>query len=424
MEKLTAYLGFEARYVVFPLIALLAGGCAKLVIGRYLRHWARKTKNRFDDLFVGYLDSLMTPVVLIAVLYGLSHWLPLSDKAAAYLRQGLQVCVICVLAFLSAKLTSSLLVLSGEGRESWQKYLQHFRTLSAVLFGLIAAALVLKVLRINLAGEGIRLMRIVGILAGAYVVIKIVGLGVAQMERLVEDKDPVLSEAEKRAKTLGKIIKSTAAIIVAGVAVMMILSEFGMNIAPIITGAGIAGIAVGFGAQNLVRDVISGFFLIFEDQIRVGDYVRINGFGGTVETMRLRTTVLRDVDGTVHIFPNGEIKQVSNQTKEYSYCVVDVGVAYGESVDRVMEVLAGVGAELREDAGYAPLLLEPLEVMGVQDLAASQVAIRVRIKTLPLKQWMVARELRRRIKNRFDRENIEIPFPQLQIHLDKADKPA
>ena len=205
---------------------------------------------------------------------------------------------------------------------------------------------------------------------------------------------------------------------------MMILSEFGMNITPIITGAGIVGLAVGFGAQNLVRDVISGFFLIFEDQIRVGDVAKINGVGGTVENIRLRTTILRDVEGTVHIFPNGEIKQVANLTKEFSYYLINLGVAYKENVDQVMDVLKKIGEELQKDPDYAPLILDPLEIMGVDDFGDSQVTIKLRIKTLPLKQWVVGRELRRRIKNTFDEKKIEIPFPQICVHFAETTKPS
>ena len=417
MEKLTAFFGFEARYIIYPFIALFIGVCVKLVIGRYLHKWAKNTENKLDDLIVAYLDSLMTPLILVAILYGLSHWLPVSAKAIEYLQKAIIVCTILILAYLTAKLVSSILILSGEKRENWQKYLQPFRTLLNVFFALIAAALVLRALNVNLTGEGIRLVRITGIIAGAYVISKIVNLAVAQMENLVESKDPAMSETEKRAKTLGKIINSTAIVIVASVSIMMILSEFGMNITPIITGAGIAGLAVGFGAQNLVRDIISGFFLILEDQIRVGDVARINEIGGAVEAIRLRTTVLRDLEGIVHIFPNGEIKQVANMTKEFSFYVINLGIAYKENVDQVMELLVQIGEELRKDPEYSSFILAALEVMGVDDFADSHVTIRMRIKTLPMKQWMVGRELRRRIKNTFDSRKIEMPFPQINVHF-------
>ena len=417
MEKLTAYLGFEARYIVYPFIVLLIGVCVKLIIGRYLRKWAARTENKVDDLIVAYLGSLIIPVILISILYGLSHWLPLSEKAMLYFQKGILVAAILVLAYLSARLVSSILILSGETGENWKKYIRPFRTLSNVLFALIAAALILRASNVNLSSEGIRLARIIGIIAGAYVIVKIVNLAVAQMEHMVDGKGLTLSEAQKRAKTLGKIINSAAVVIVVSVSIMMILSEFGMDITPIITGAGIVGLAVGFGAQNLVRDIISGFFLILEDQIRVGDVAKINGIGGSVEDIRLRTTILRDAEGTVHIFPNGEIKQVANLTKEFSYYLIDLGVAYKENVDRVMEVLSRIGEDLQKDPEYSPLILAPLEVMGVDDFSSSQVTIKIRIKTLPLKQWTVGRELRRRIKNVFDSQKIEIPFPQIDVHF-------
>ncbi len=423
MEKLTEYLGFEARYIIFPFIALLVGAGAKLIIGRYLRKWADQTENKLDDRIVAFLDHLVTPLALLAVLSGLSYWMPLSENALAYFRKGLGIVAILVLAYSMARLASSLIALSGDSREEWKRYARTFRNLAYVLLGLIAAALILKILNVNLSGEGIRLIRIIGIIAGAFLTVKIVNLAVVQMERLVEDKGLTLSEAQKRARTLGKIANSAAIVLVAGVSIMMILSEFGMNITPIITGAGIVGLAVSFGAQNLVRDVISGFFMILEDQIRVGDVARINGVGGTVENIRLRTTILRDAEGIVHIFPNGEIKQVANLTKEYSYYLIDLGVAYKENIDQVMEVLRQIGEELQRDPDFSPLIIDPLEVMGVDNFADSQVTIKLRIKTLPLKQWAVGRELRRRIKNTFDEKNIEIPFPQVRVHFAEAGKP-
>jgi len=298
------------------------------------------------------------------------------------------------------------------------------RMLSNVLLALVGIALSLRILNINLTDEAMRLVRIVGIVVGAYVLMRIIRLAVLHLEQMVEDKDRTsMSEAEKRAKTLGKIIHSAGLVLVSGIAIMMTLSEFGINIAPIITGAGIAGLAVGFGAQNLVRDVISGFFLIFEDQIRVGDSVKINGTGGTVEAIRLRTTVLRDLEGVVHIFPNGEIKQVANMTKEFSYYVIDVGVAYKENVDEVMEALAQTGQELARDPELSSLILAPLEILGVDDFADSQVKIKIRIKTVPQKQWTVGRELRRRIKNTFDSRGIEIPFPHVTVFFGETGKP-
>lgn len=160
-----------------------------------------------------------------------------------------------------------------------------------------------------------------------------------------------------------------------------------------------------------------------EDQVRVGDVVTINGVGGLVEAVNLRTIVLRDLSGVVHIIPNGNIQSVSNMTKDWSRYVIDVGVAYKEDVDRVMEVLQSVGEELVQDPRYGPLILSPLEVLGVDDFSASAVIIKIMITTLPLKQWEVGRELRRRIKKRFDAEGIEIPFPHLSVYWGEASAP-
>ena len=424
MEYLTDILGFNARYIAYPLVALLIAALLRFGILKTLRKWAERTESKVDDQIVDYFESLITPLLLIAILYYLSYLLPLSSAIIGYIHKGLVIAALLLIAFLSAKLLSSLLNTLGTQREHWQRFLQPLRTLSNVLLGLIALALTMKVLDVNLSDEGTRLARIIGIIVGAYVLLRIVNLAVIQMEHLVQDSDTdIMSEAEKRAKTLGKIINSIGFVLVLGVAVMLILDEFGINIMPIITGAGIAGLAVGFGAQNLVRDVISGFFLILEDQIRVGDIAQINGTGGTVEAIKLRTTILRDINGTVHIFPNGEIKEVANLTKEFSYYVINLGIAYKENVDSVMQVLKEIGAELQQDSEFGIFILDPLEILGVDEFGDSQVTIKIRIKTKPLKQWAVGRELRRRIKNTFDSKGIEIPFPHLSVYFGEASKP-
>ena len=230
------------------------------------------------------------------------------------------------------------------------------------------------------------------------------------------------SDLEQRAATIGGILRNAAAVAIWAIAVMMALREIGFDAAPLLAGAGVAGLAIGFGAQNLVRDVISGLFMLLENQIRVGDVARINGVGGQVEEMNLRTTVLRSLDGTVHIFPNGAITQVSNMTREFSFYVFDMGVAYKEDTDRVVEVMQQVTEELRQDAAFAPLILEPLEVLGVDQFAASAVVIKARVKTKPIKQWAVGRELNRRFKKRFDELGIEIPFPHVTVYAGEASK--
>jgi small conductance mechanosensitive channel len=218
-------------------------------------------------------------------------------------------------------------------------------------------------------------------------------------------------ERGKRARTLGGLIRNVATIAIASIAVLMILREFRIDIAPVLAGAGIAGLALGFGAQTLVRDIISGFFLILEDQVRVGDVATINGTGGLVEEINLRTVVLRDQHGAVHVFPNGAIERLANHSKDFSYYVMDLGITYGEDPDRVGAVLQGVGAELQRDPQFGPFILEPIEVLGIEGFADWSVQLKLRIKTVPLKQWVVGRELRKRIRKAFDRQGIEIPFP-------------
>jgi moderate conductance mechanosensitive channel len=424
MQDLTGLLGFDARFIVYPAITLIVAGFLKWVLHRYLRRWAEKTENKIDDKILSYVENLIIPLMFLSVLHFISARLPLPLDNIGCIRKGVIVTAILLIAFSSARLVSAILSSAEIQRDSWQRFLQPLRMLSHVLFLLVAVALSLKVFKVNLTDEGIRIIRIIGILVGAFVLLRIINLAVAHMEHLVENKDAIsMSEAEKRARTLGKIVNSVGLVLVVGVAIMMVLSEFGINIAPIITGAGIAGLAVGFGAQNLVRDIISGFFLILEDQIRVGDVVKINGIGGSVEAINLRTTVLRDLEGIVYIFPNGEIKQVANMSKEYSYSVVSVNVAYKENVDRVMEVLKSIGTELAQDENFRPYILEPIEILGVDSLGDSQVTIKIRMKTLPLKQWAVGRELLRRIKNTFESQHIEIPFPHVAVCFDETSKP-
>jgi moderate conductance mechanosensitive channel len=424
MDKLTALLGFEVLYLAYPLLALLASGIIRYVVRHFLQRWAARTRSPTDDKLVGTLDTAVLPLLLVALSYFLTHWLPLSVQVVEWIQKGLLSLWFGLLFLFSAKAVSIVLEGVAERREKLRRFLHPLQTLSSALFVLGWVALVLRVLNINVAGEGVRLVRIVGLVIGAYVVLKILNLAVAQMQRLAENEDSsYVSEVEKRAKTLGNIVNSAGFVLIVGVALMMILSELGLDITPIITGAGIAGLAVGFGAQNLVRDIISGFFLILEDQVRVGDVATINGTGGLVEAIKLRTLVLRDLEGVVHIFPNGEIKQVSNRTKEWSRYVIDVGIAYKEDVDYVMEVLKDIGNELSADPNFEPLILEPLEILGVDDFGESQVTIKVMIKTLPLKQWLVGRELRRRIKKTFDEKGIEIPFPHLSVYFGEASKP-
>jgi small conductance mechanosensitive channel len=208
-------------------------------------------------------------------------------------------------------------------------------------------------------------------------------------------------EWQRRAATLGGILTRLVTAAVAFFAVLMLLRELSIDIVPILTGAGIAGLAIGFGAQNLVRDVISGFFLILEDQVRVGDLARVNGVAGVVEQINLRTIVVRDVEGAVQVFPNGTITALANLSKQFAYAIVDMRVAYTENMDRVMGTMREVGAAMQSDPAWGALVLAPLEIIGVESLADGAATIRARFKTQPLNQGKVGNELRRRLMMAF-----------------------
>jgi len=229
-------------------------------------------------------------------------------------------------------------------------------------------------------------------------------------------------ERSQRIRTLLPLLRNAFAVLLATLVSLIVLSELGLDIAPLLAGAGVIGLAVGFGAQTLVKDIITGLFILVEDTISVGDVVNLGGTGGLVEAVNIRTIRLRDLTGTVHTIPFSEVTRVSNLTKDFSFYVFDVGVAYREDTDKVCGVLKALGAELQADPEFGPKILEPLEMLGVDAFLDSAVVIKCRFKTRPIMQWAVGREFNRRMKRRFDELGIEIPFPHQTIYFgtDKA----
>jgi small conductance mechanosensitive channel len=223
------------------------------------------------------------------------------------------------------------------------------------------------------------------------------------------------SEAERRAKTLGSVLTNATRVLVVAFFLVMMLQEFGVNVGPLVAGAGVAGVALGFGAQSLVKDVISGFFLLMENQFGVGDIINVDDKHiGTVERMTLRITQLRDLEGRAHYIPNGSIIRVVALSKDYARALVDVEVGYGADAGQVFEVLRATGLRLRED--WPDLVLEPLDLKGIESFTQSGYIVRTLTKTAPGAQWDVARELRRRILQAFRESDIEIPYPQRVVH--------
>lgn len=257
--------------------------------------------------------------------------------------------------------------------------------------------------------------------ARVLLILVLAGLALRLIPRLISHLRETLQErqdsaaAARRIATLSRVIRYAVTVAVTVVTGIVILGEFGISVAPILGAAGVAGIAVGFGAQSLVKDYFTGFFLLLENQIRIGDVVDAGDKGGVVEELTLRYLRLRDYDGNVHFIPNGAISVVTNRSLGFAYAVIDVGVAYGEDVDRVVGVMREVGERMRRDEVFSAKILDELEIAGVDQWAESAIVIRCRFKTAPIEQWNVRREYLRRLKAAFDREGIEIPFPHVKL---------
>jgi small-conductance mechanosensitive channel len=254
--------------------------------------------------------------------------------------------------------------------------------------------------------------RIVGIWIVVWLCWGAVRMAAARIVRAVDDGDEsTLTAAEKRGQTIAQLLRSVGRVVILVIGLLLTLNLF-IDIGPLLAGAGILGLAISFGAQSLVKDVIAGFFQLMENQFSVGDVVELAGKEGTVERMNLRVVHIRDAKGNVHIIPNGQIGVVTNMTKSWSRAVIDVGVGYGTDLDRALGSFRDEAAKLHDDPEWAWRFDGAPEVLGVQELGDSSMVIRTLLRVQPGKQWEVAREFRRRIKMRLDRDGIEIPFPQ------------
>ena len=265
-------------------------------------------------------------------------------------------------------------------------------------------------------------LKIAAILVVAIIANRLVRAVSRRIIKSVDDGDPTtMTAAEQRGHTLAQLLNSVGGASILVAAGLSILNLF-VPIAPLLAGVGVAGLAISFGAQSLVKDIISGFFILMENQFAVGDVITVDGVSGLVERMTLRVVMLRDLNGVLHIVPNGSITRVSNRTRGWARSVVDVGVAYRENIERVLGVLREIASEMFADGRWKLDLTEEPAVLGVESLGDSAVILRVLATTRPGRQWEVSRELRRRIKNRFDERGISIPFPQRTLHLDGADR--
>jgi small conductance mechanosensitive channel len=364
-----------------------------------------------------------------------------TDPAGFALQVGIYALVALavygLLQLLAGRWVASTLK-SIDGRELWdderkanererilllRRYLRNLDVALAIFlfFGLFAvayevpvlSALALRVRDWFLAGGIASLLRIALILFIASFALRLIRKATKAM---VPVGGKSLERSVARAATIRSVIESTVQIAVGAIVVIYILAELGANITSLIAGIGILGLAISFGAQSLVKDVISGFFILVEDQYGVGDVVQIAGLAGLVEAVNLRITTLRDIEGRVHIIPNGQVDKATIMTKGWSRSVLDIDVAYKTDLDQALEVLRDEATKLFEDGEWAWRMVDPPEVLGVEAFGDSGIRLRLLFKTLPREQWTVGREFRRRIKARFDREGIEIPFPHVTFY--------
>jgi len=272
-----------------------------------------------------------------------------------------------------------------------------------------------------LLGHGVLILIIILLSYLGYRIIKVVMPRIVERFITVRGKGRrAKAELAKRSQTLSGVLTHTIGILIAIVAVFMVLAEVGVNITPLLAGAGVIGIAIGFGAQSLIRDILNGLFILLEDQYNKGDWVRIASIDGLVEEVNLRRTVLRDLDGTVHTIPNGEIKTATNYTRDWARVNLNIPVAYGEDLDHVTEVINRVGNELAKDDYFGPKILKAPKVLRVDNFGDSGIDIKILGETKPLMQWEVTGELRKRVKKAFDEEGIEIPWPHVKLYLGQS----
>jgi small-conductance mechanosensitive channel len=257
------------------------------------------------------------------------------------------------------------------------------------------------------------LIRIALIVAVAYTVFRFLRIAMQRVEsiliRATEKSEIIHGAAAKRIRTLTNVLWTIGSGLLWFVVALIVLGHLGVNLGPILASAGVVGLAVGFGAQHLVRDLVSGFFLLLENQLRVGDVAIINGTGGLVESVTFRTVVLRDQAGVVHVFPNGAITTLANATKDWSAYVIDVSISYKEDPDRVIAIMRQVADDMMADSVLSGLILEPIEIFGVDNFTDTAVIIKARFKTQAAQQYLIGREYRRRLKKAFDTEGVELP---------------
>jgi len=396
---------------------------------RLARRLAQKTKTNLDDAIVSALEKPVVVIIILGGLYLSVLLVPLEVVLRSYLSKGLYIALSLLGIYAVAALVYALAgwyrreAIAARETGLSRPLLRLFQIATILIAALLGVLVTLANLGIEtapvtgwMAEHGWRIALIVVLSMAAIVAVSrfIPRLIAVTLARRAGESE---EEVRKRADTLSRVLAGAGQVVVLLIAVFMVLSELEIPIAPILAGAGIAGIAIGFGAQSLIKDLIAGLFIILENQYRVGDVVRISDVSGLVEDINLRRTILRDLDGIVHVVPNGEIRVASNFTKEWSRVNLNVRVAYGEDLDHVISVINRVGKELADDPVWAPAILTPPQALRVDNLGDSGIEIKILGNTKPIRQWDVMGELRRRLKKAFDEEGIEIPWPHTKVYF-------
>jgi small-conductance mechanosensitive channel len=416
--------------VAIALLIFIAAGIYYYILRRVLHRLAVKTATALDNMLLKSVEwPIFAGIMLLGVYFAIVY-LPLEESLDFEIRRGFHLAFIILSAYGIAALLDSLfrwfkLEVTPKTHTALDDWIVTFmRIVTPLLIILVSILLSLKLFNIEAQGfeswliaHGIRIGVIIFFSIAVLFILGIAGSKAVSV--FVARRPPGQTEEEirKRADTLSGVLITTGQVFIIAIAIFIILSEVGINIAPALAGAGVVGIAVGFGAQSLIKDIIAGFFVVMENQYRVGDVVTIAGVSGLVEEINLRRTVLRDLDGIVHVVPNGEIRVASNFTKEWSRVNLNISVSYGTDLEHAISVINRVCKEMAVEPEWAPLILKTPQVLRVDKLGDSGIELKVLGDTKPIRQWDVMGEIRKRIKRAFDEEGIEIPWPHTKVYF-------
>ncbi len=403
-------------------------GIFYFVFRRVVQRFAEKTKTVLDNMLIESLEwPIFIGMVLTGLYFSILH-LPWKESFHFEISRGFHTAFIILAAYAGIRLLDSLyrwfkLEVTSKTQTALDDIIVGtLRVVTPILIILAAGLGALELFNVNtsevkdwLVEHGIRIGSILVLSVAALLILGFAGS--KAIRAFVTRGSPGQAEEEvrKRADTLSNVLITAGQVFIICIAAFIILSELGIDIAPIMAGAGVVGIAIGFGAQSVVKDIIAGVFIIMENQYRVGDVVKIADISGLVENINLRRTMLRDLDGIVHVVPNGEIRVASNLTKEWSRVNLNISVSYGTDLDRAIAVINRVCQQMAQEPQWAPLIIKTPQVLRVDNLGDSGIDIKILGDTRPMRQWEVTGEIRKRVKKTFDEEGIEMPWPHTKV---------